>query len=105
MGLVRLTYASRLMPELGPSDLWDILKTAREHNSAAFITGMLCYDAGSFLQCLEGERDTVNALYRAIIADSRHSDVTLLEYGEIEHRIFSRWAMAYLKPEAITEQL
>ncbi len=105
MGLVRLTYASRLRPDLGPDDLWDILKTSRVHNSETFVTGMLCYDADSFLQCLEGERDRVNALYRTIIADDRHSDVTLLEYGEIEHRIFGQWAMAYLRPEAMTEQL
>jgi hypothetical protein len=105
MGLVRLIYASQLAPDLGPAELWDILKSAREHNAQEFVTGLLCYDSGSFLQCLEGERERVNALYRAIVADDRHSDVTLLDYADIDHRIFGRWAMAYLKPEAITQQL
>jgi hypothetical protein len=66
---------------------------------------MLCYDAGSFLQCIEGDRDRINTLYRAIIADTRHSDVTLLEYADVEQRLFGQWAMAYLRPDAMLEQL
>ena len=35
----------------------------------------------------------VNQLYANIVRDPRHSDVTLLEYAEIDERSFSAWRM------------
>ncbi len=54
---------------------------------------MLCFADGVFLQTLEGGRSTVSALYNRIVQDSRHSDVVLLSYEEIQERRFAGWAM------------
>jgi hypothetical protein len=90
--LVRLLYASRAV-DAGPEAIEAILAQSREFNPANGITGVLCYGNGVFLQCLEGGRDEVNELYRRIVGDARHRDVTLLQYEEILERRFGGWSM------------
>ena len=74
----------------------DILNVARQRNPTCHVTGMLCYDPRFFMQCLEGPKDAVNALYSDIARDSRHIQVTLLEYQAIEQRMFENWSMAFV---------
>jgi Sensors of blue-light using FAD len=90
--LVRLLYASRCeatSPELVDS----ILSQCRSHNPKLGITGILCHGGDVFMQVLEGGRHQVNELYAHIVRDSRHRDVTLLQYEEIAERRFSGWTM------------
>lgn len=105
MKLVRLIYASRFTHGVGPNDVQDILRVSREHNEAAGITGVLCYDPRFFLQCIEGERMVVNKLYGHILGDERHKDVMLLEYSEIPMRLFSNWSMAYVSLGEMTGRI
>ena len=97
MGLVRLIYVSRFAPGIGSDDLRDIVRISRVKNPERHVTGLLCYAPGVFLQCLEGPREAVNELYRAIAADARHRDATVLEYADIRERTFGKWAMAYVR--------
>jgi len=90
--LFRLVYSSRANPLQGEAVL-DLLQHARENNRELGITGLLLYGQEIFLQVLEGERDTVNALYRGIVQDERHHDVTILDARAITNRDFSAWAM------------
>jgi hypothetical protein len=90
--LVRLLYASRAL-DAGPEAIESILAQSREFNPANGITGVLCYGSGVFLQCIEGGRTEVNELYRRIVGDARHRDVTLLQYEEILERRFGGWSM------------
>lgn len=96
MSLTQLIYASRAKPGFGPHDVEQILTVARHNNAKLGITGLLCFNGESFLQCLEGDRVAVNELYRHIIDDPRHHQVLLLRYGEIVKRDFENWAMGYL---------
>lgn len=91
--LVRLLYASRVIGDVTPELVNDVLVKARKNNPAAGLTGVLCYGGEIFLQVLEGGRDQVNALYAKILQDPRHKDVVLLEYGEIAERHFNNWTM------------
>jgi hypothetical protein len=91
--LVRLLYVSRAVDPNSAQDIDSILTSARNHNLAQGITGILCYGGGIFLQAIEGGRNAVNALYNQIVADSRHQDVVLLHYEEISERHFSGWTM------------
>jgi len=91
--LVRLLYASRAKTLLGDHELAVILKQSRENNPAEGITGLLCYTDGIFMQVLEGSRAAVNARYRLIVEDERHSSVTLMHYEEIGERQFAGWSM------------
>ena len=92
--LVRLLYASRAEAGSPPSELLaTILKQSQANNARCGVTGLLCFSGGVFLQVLEGGRDRVNALYRRICADARHTDVVLLSYEEICERRFGGWSM------------
>jgi hypothetical protein len=91
--LIRLTYASRADGVLTPLDVKDILRSSQKNNAGFSITGALMLSNGLFLQCLEGDHLAVNALYHHISQDTRHREPTILSYGEIEARLFGRWAM------------
>ena len=92
--LVRLVYASRSTRPITDQVVEDVLAKSRESNPNAGITGVLCVcDGNVFMQLLEGGRDEVNRLYSRVIHDTRHTDVTLLEYSEITERRFTNWRM------------
>jgi hypothetical protein len=91
--LVRLMYASRATQAIQPEALSAILKKSMHNNPSAGITGLLCFSGEIFLQVLEGGRLPVSQLYNRIAQDSRHTDVLLLSFEEIEERSFSRWSM------------
>jgi len=91
--LVRLMYASRAVPAVDQEELIAILKKSKTNNPKLGITGVLCFSEGIFMQVLEGGRNAVSALYNRIAADSRHSEVVLLDYQEIAERRFAGWSM------------
>jgi hypothetical protein len=93
--LVSLLYASRAVDGIDESFMKSVLEQARANNVEHGITGILCtYPAGGvFLQLLEGGREAVNRLYENIVRDRRHSEVTILDFAEIEERRFASWKM------------
>lgn len=90
--LVRLLYASRAVDN-DASAVESILAQSRAHNTECGVTGILCHGGGVFLQAIEGGRNTISTLYGHIQRDSRHKDVVLLHYEEIEQRRFGGWTM------------
>lgn len=103
--LVRLMYASRATASVTQDVLSKILAKSRANNPSHGITGVLCCGGQIFLQVLEGGRMEVNALYNRIVTDSRHHDVVLLSYEEIEERRFSGWAMGQVSLSRINPSL
>ena len=93
---VRVLYVSRAVGPQTTTVTASILSTARTHNRAQGITGVLCQGQGLYLQVLEGERRAVNALYAHIVADRRHRDVDLLHLEEITRRRYPDWSMAHV---------
>jgi len=91
---VRLLYVSRAVGPQTTTMTTTILQQAQKNNPAHGITGVLCQGQGFFFQVLEGERGSVNALYRRICADKRHQDVELRHYEDINQRRFGQWSMA-----------
>ncbi len=91
--LVRLLYASRATEAVTPALIDAVLAASRQHNPTLGITGILCWGGDIFMQVIEGGRDTVNALYGAIVRDPRHRDVVLLHYEEVSERRFAGWTM------------
>lgn len=94
--LVRLIYASRVHPDLTPSDIDHILARSHANNARDGVTGALCYTGGVFLQCLEGGRRAVNEVYHRIAGDPRHTDPAILSFSQIVAREFGDWAMGYV---------
>ncbi len=98
---VQLIYASRIAKGCGPKDLEAILDVSRKNNPSIGVTGALCYSARGFLQCLEGSRAAVNALYRRIVQDERNEDITLISYEQVTERTFGQWSMAYVRADGV----
>jgi len=95
MSLVRLVYASQLVEPLSRPAIQNILSTSVRRNSAESVTGFLCISPRFALQCLEGPRAAVNAVYGRIVRDDRHHTVTLIRYVDPWRRLFAAWAMGY----------
>ena len=93
--LVRLMYASRAAANLDNEEVAAILRKSRATNTREGLTGALCLcNSGRlFIQVLEGGRDAVSRRYNRIVADPRHSEVTLLQFGEVGERRFAGWSM------------
>ena len=93
--LISLVYLSEAVISFSTEDLIQFLTRTREANAALGITGMLLFHAGNFLQVLEGERDTVLALYKRIGKDPRHRALTTLSQTIIAQRDFPDWSMGF----------
>jgi hypothetical protein len=105
--LVRLMYASRVAASVNADVLAAILKTSKQNNAAAGVTGVLCHcsSADVFLQVLEGGRGAVSATYNRIARDERHREVVLLHYGEIGERHFAGWSMGQVNMNRLNPAL
>ena len=93
--LVRLMYASRAAVGFDAEEYAAVLRQSRATNAREGLTGALCLcNTGRlFIQVLEGGRNAVSKRYNRIVADPRHTDVTLLQYEEIDERRFAGWSM------------
>ena len=95
--LTRLIYHSenhlgangdRMIPKLNA-----IMDASARNNARNAITGALLFDTLWFLQILEGDRAAVSATLRRIMADERHSDVTIMDASPVAERSFGQWSM------------
>ncbi|REL27091.1 BLUF domain-containing protein [Thalassotalea euphylliae] len=105
MYLVRLIYASCKPRDIVDESINDILVSARKHNTANSITGLLCFNRKYFLQCLEGSRKKVNETYQRILQDDRHEKIIMLDYCEIVKREFTDWSMGYIPDSSLTHDI
>ncbi|MFZ5529096.1 MAG: BLUF domain-containing protein [Pseudomonadota bacterium] len=103
--LVRLLYASRAVEALSPETIDAILASSRRRNPALGITGLLCHSGDTFMQVLEGGRESVNQLYTRICQDLRHRDVILLHYEEIAERRFAGWTMGQVNLQRVNPSI
>ncbi len=93
MHLCRLIYSSKARPDLGFTDLRNIMEKSEKNNPGDGLTGMLCFGNSMFLQVLEGDRGAVSRAYNRILTDPRHSDAEIIECSEVSERLFSDWSM------------
>lgn len=105
MNMVRLMYVSKVEEDFDPSELDDILRDARERNTREDMTGLLFFTTSHFVQYIEGDSKAVNELYRDLMSDTRHTDLSLLVYGSIDKRMFASWKMAYIAPGDIEQEI
>ena len=93
--MLQLIYTSEAKNNFSPSELQNLLLTARRNNDLDAITGMLLYEDGTFLQVLEGENEIIESTYQRIAADKRHHKIMLIARFEIDHRSFQNWEMGF----------
>lgn len=76
-----------------------LFSQARANNKRKQITGALLLSDDWFVQVLEGDEAAVRALFTHIEKDPRHDDVSLLETGTVDERVFARWAMVQVSED------
>lgn len=98
MELVHCIYTSAARsPSFGRKELDELLAISRANNAAHGVTGILLFDKGSFFQILDGERETVAALYTKIAADPRHIRINKIMVEPIAERDFAEWTMGHVE--------
>ncbi|MBU1358762.1 MAG: BLUF domain-containing protein [Gammaproteobacteria bacterium] len=102
--LLRLVYVSKAVAPDG-QDLPSILEKSSENNPALEVTGVLCHLDPVYLQYIEGEESTIDALYERIRTDPRHTDCTTLERRAIPRRAFPDWSMKLLEWNEHTQSI
>ena len=90
-----IIYLSRAAHALDETQLQALLLQARTDNARQHVTGALLYGDGQFLQVIEGEAATLNALYARLLQDPRHTQLVKFADKAITARSFADWAMAY----------
>lgn len=95
MSLIHCVYASEASDGFDERGLIDILRTSRDRNASARITGILLYVNKSFFQVLEGDEDRVDPLVARITQDERHRCVTIIIRERIAQRSFADWSMGF----------
>ncbi len=91
-----IVYVSAARKLFDTTQLKELLDVARRNNARLGVSGILLYDAGSFIQVLEGEQAVVAPLFRSIAADDRHDRVRVVREREIAARSFSEWSMGFV---------
>lgn len=97
--LESIIYVSRAKEHLNTDDLLDIVQVAQKNNATNSVTGALAYIEGWFIQYLEGKATNVNALYRKINQDTRHSLLMIRHYSFTKERLFTGWNMQNVSEE------
>lgn len=93
--MFELLYTSVAPAGLSELELVNLLDKSRLKNRKHGITGILIYHQREIMQLIEGEKSEVEALFQTIFEDDRHTSVDVFYQGEIEHRSFTDWSMAF----------
>ncbi len=93
--MLSLTYLSTAVTAYSDDELRELLRTSREKNHAADLTGMLLYSGGHFVQTLEGSPEKVDAVFARIVEDTKHRDVIIALREEVDARNFPDWSMGF----------
>ncbi|HEX8496752.1 MAG TPA: BLUF domain-containing protein [Actinomycetales bacterium] len=93
--MIRVIYCSQATHDVSPDELVDLLALSRRNNTAAGLSGLLLYTSQSFLQVLEGESGPLLRTYDAILKDSRHTNLRLLQQVEASAPLFPDWSMGF----------
>ena len=91
--MYRIIYKSRSVKPLD----WEIVKSitsaSEKNNEACGVTGLLLASRTHFLQVLEGNFEDVNAVFRRIVRDERHVEMSIIAFTVIDARLFGGWGM------------
>jgi hypothetical protein len=92
------TLSGRVVDELA-----ELHATANYLNAKVGVTGLLLYNAGQFLQILEGQQRVLEMVFQKIERDPRHTNVCRLVTEPIGRRLFPRWNMGVVNVELSSE--
>lgn len=93
--MYHLAYFSTATKHFSEEELTMLLKKSQKNNQNKNVTGILLFIEGCFLQILEGEKSTVQALYNKLKSDNRHNDILKIFEGKTTERVFKTWSMGF----------
>ena len=93
--IFQFAYISESAPGTSASDVESIVHKARTCNASRSITGLLIYNAGHYMQFLEGPQEATRACFEKVRQDRRHHTVHPFFEGSADTRAFEAWTMAY----------
>lgn len=109
--LIRMVYASTSSNPIEtangavPRDVGRILMQSRKNNPSRQIGGVLYFSNNFFFQCLEGDQQEVDDLYRKLADDPRHTHLQTLSVKRVEQRLFLDWSMKYVALDHQVQQI
>ncbi|PWE16854.1 hypothetical protein DDZ18_11735 [Marinicauda salina] len=83
--------------------LAEIMAAGLRNNPAAGISGVLAVDGQRFIQVMEGPRDRLSETFARIGSDTRHRDLVIAFFGEVDSRVFPDWSVAMMNPITLPE--
>ena len=92
-----IVYSSYSVSLFQEADLVSLLQQYRHYNALENISGIMLIHQGRIIQVLEGKQEVIEALYKRIEQDRRHTDVIKVVDVPIEKRSFAGWSMAFGK--------
>ncbi len=95
--VTQFAYMARYTGCTVERDLAEITAKAKRNNERLGITGVLVYDAGVFIQVLEGPNDAITHMMTRILSDERADNVAVLFYRLVDERELGHWSMLALR--------
>ena len=100
--LYHFVYCSRAANGVDDAEVDRIVESARRHNPARGITGVLVFGSGVFFQWIEGPAAEIHKLIASLHGDPRHYDIVSLSQSEEEReRLYPDWDMEKVEPQDI----
>lgn len=93
-----IVYVSTAVREFGDDELEALLLGSRDYNRRSLVTGVMLYCHGNIMQCIEGPRQGLDAVFNRIKASRRHTDIFELMNQPIDQRVFESWEMGLARP-------
>lgn len=90
----RLVYFSRALTPDPAQALDSILAASIWNNARQRITGALGFSGLTYVQMLEGPTASLDALLNQLLADPRHTELTILSRVHTDLRLVPGWTMA-----------
>lgn len=89
-----IVYVSSAARPVNEADLVHLIERARARNKRCEVTGLLLFDAGNFMQYIEGPRSGLSEVFERIKRDPLHTGLIELCHEQINRRAFGEWTMA-----------
>lgn len=93
-------YCSVARPDLTLAEVEAIVAHSSRRNAERELTGCLHFENGTFFQWLEGPWRQVYRLLEVLQEDERHWQLTVLDQGVLNQRLFGSWHMRMSDPAA-----
>lgn len=100
----QVLYVSHSTNDMSQNDLDRLLSISRQNNRENQITGILMYNAGVFIQLIEGPPMKVLDLVDHIKKDRRHTNYRALIERTSKTRLYPAWDMKYVANEGVSRE-